>query len=271
MTRTFALTCAFVTLALGGFGMATPVLAQATPDVLPVDNPTIAPVVWQLVAIDNAGQPRQVPTDPSLYTVQFLPDGSLLIKADCNRGSGSYEISGYGLTIPPFATTLALCSEESLDSAFTFALTNISSFAYAHDTLVLVQQNGAGSLVFVPALSGVVWNLREIQGTSPATPSDPSAYTLTFDGAGSVAIRADCNHGSAGYQVDGNGLSFAPALMTRVACPPESLFNLYVQSLEAIVSYTFADGDLALGLSDGSSMIFTATIVENEQATPTAG
>jgi heat shock protein HslJ len=125
--------------------------------------------------------------------------------------------------------------------------------------------------VLAPALSGVVWNLREIKGTTPATPPDPSAYTLTFDGAGSVAIRADCNQGSAGYEVDGNGLSFAPALMTRVACPPESLYDLYVQSLEAVVSYTFADGDLVLGLSDGSTMIFSASIIEPDQATPTAG
>jgi hypothetical protein len=59
--------------------------------------------------------------------------------------------------------------------------------------------------------------------------------------------------------------------MTRVAFPPESLFDLYVQSRASVVSYTFAEGDLMLALSDGPIMVFAATVAQSQQGTAMAG
>lgn len=89
--------------------------------------------------------------------------------------------------------------------------------------------------MFVPVLTGVVWTWQGIPGDASATPTDPTAYTLTFDDAGSVAIRADCNQGNASYEVEGSGIALSPTTMTRVACSPGSLYDRYVQSLEQVL------------------------------------
>jgi heat shock protein HslJ len=61
---------------------------------------------------------RFQPRDPSRYTVQFTSNGSVVVRADCNRGTGTYTLRGHTITIPPFAVTLAMCPPGSLDQRF---------------------------------------------------------------------------------------------------------------------------------------------------------
>jgi heat shock protein HslJ len=140
-------------------------------------------------------------------------------------------------------------------------LLDVVAFAYARDTLVLTLRDGKGALVFAPSLVGVTWNLQEIRGgSSPATPSDPSAYTLTFGDDGRVAVRADCNQGSGDYQVSGSQITISAVAMTRVACPPGSLFDQFTLGIEGATSFTFAEGQLLLALpNDGGTLVFAAT------------
>ena len=41
--------------------------------------------------------------DPSRYTVQFLPEGRLLARLDCNQGRGGYTAAEGVLTLTPLA------------------------------------------------------------------------------------------------------------------------------------------------------------------------
>src|SRR5688572_28754956 len=112
-----------------------PFLTTATPVPAPK---TIPPIVWQAIAItDPAGATTEI-TDPERYTAQFLPDGSILIQADCNQGRSTYEHVDGNLVVHPGISTLALCPPESHDQAFTTALNGASSFSFDKDGLLLL-------------------------------------------------------------------------------------------------------------------------------------
>jgi heat shock protein HslJ len=270
--RLVASTCAILAVVVVGFGATVGnIAAQATPEA--ESSASTPPVVWQLLAIETAGSPTVYSDDPSRYTVQFLEDGSLVVKADCNNGSGTYTVEGYALTIPPFATTLVACEPPTLDAQFVAGLNDVVAFAYARDTLVLTLRDGKGALVFAPALTGVTWTLQEIRGgSSPASPGDPSLYTLTFGDDGRVAVRADCNSGSGSYTVTGSQITIGPVATTRVACPPGSLYDQFMQAIEAANSFTFSEGQLLLVWpEDGGTLVFAAEGPGVETATPAAG
>lgn len=45
------------------------------------------------------------PTDPSRYTVEFTSNGRVVVRADCNRGTGAYTLRGHTITLTPVAVT----------------------------------------------------------------------------------------------------------------------------------------------------------------------
>ena len=58
-------------------------------------QPVLPGVVWQWQGnVSNTGEVTMRPDDPSQYTVEFLPDGTLAIQADCNRATGAYAVAG---------------------------------------------------------------------------------------------------------------------------------------------------------------------------------
>lgn len=86
---------------------------------------------------------------PERYQLEFLPTGKLRVKADCNRGSGSYELKANELWIREIFTTKAFCGEKSLDGRFLRALRGTKRFHLEGDVLQLETDNG--SLLFSKA------------------------------------------------------------------------------------------------------------------------
>ena len=54
------------------------------------ETSSIPPVVWQLAGVAEADSAPATIDDPARYTMQFLPDGRLAARFDCNQGSGGY-------------------------------------------------------------------------------------------------------------------------------------------------------------------------------------
>ena len=77
------------------------------------DSLRIPPVVWQLAGVAEADGAPVTIDDPARYTVQFLPEGRLLARFDCNQGSGGYTAAEGVLTLTPLAVTTALCPPDS--------------------------------------------------------------------------------------------------------------------------------------------------------------
>jgi heat shock protein HslJ len=88
-------------------------------------------------------------------------------------------------------------------------------------------------------------------------PDAPERYTLTFQPGGTVAVRADCNRGSATYLLNDTALNFGPIAMTKMMCPPGSRDTEFLRELAAVTTQGFEGNDLLLTTRDGGVMRFT--------------
>lgn len=101
------------------------------------------------------------------------------------------------------------------------------------------------------------WQRAKLDGREVVAAA-PDRYTLRFEGGGRVLLRADCNRGSGSYEVDGGAMKLSPAALTRMACPPGSQDNEFLQALSRVTAYAINDKDLVLTLSGGGTMSFRA-------------
>jgi heat shock protein HslJ len=118
---------------------------------------------------------------------------------------------------------------------------------------------GASSASGQPAsaLAGTSWRLVEFQSMDDAIgtlrPDDPSKYTMTLHGDGSVSMQLDCNRGTGTWFAepagdDGGSFRFGRLATTRALCPPPSLGERIARDAEFVRSYLLRDGRLHLGL-----------------------
>ena len=255
-----------VALLLPLFSLA-PLFSSATPAPL---SARIPPIVWQVIAItDPAGTTTEI-TNPDRYTAQFLPDGSLLIQADCNRGRSTYDVVDDTLKVHPGISTLALCSPDSHDQAFVAALHGASGFSFDDDGLLLLD-GSTGNLTLQATLEGVVWQWEQFEGgdDSVTVPNDPSRYTITFLPDARLAVQADCNRARGTWSAVSSQLELTVGGMTRAMCPAGSLSNDFVEDLGYVRSHVFRDGKLYLSLmADAGIMRFAATYDVETAGTP---
>lgn len=111
-------------------------------------------------------------------------------------------------------------------------------------------------------LAGTRWRLEKFESSDDAQgvsqPADPSKYGLEFKADGMLAMRLDCNRGTAQWTAvpsePGRGtLSVSPGAMTRAMCPPGSWDTRIAQNIGDVQSYVI-QGDrlhLALKLDSG--------------------
>ncbi|HEY7819060.1 MAG TPA: META domain-containing protein [Vicinamibacteria bacterium] len=100
---------------------------------------------WELRSLQLAGQPA-VTVEPGRYTADFTADGSLTVRADCNRCSGSYSSSGSSLEIDELACTRAYCGDASFSDLYSLGLDGAVSFQRSGASLAI--RYGSGSLLF---------------------------------------------------------------------------------------------------------------------------
>jgi para-nitrobenzyl esterase len=91
---------------------------------------------------------RFTPDDPSRYTVEFLPDSTLVAQLDCNRGHGRYRMDGQSIEIPPFAITRAMCPPGSLGDQFAKQLNAGRHWFFRGDTLYIDLFADSGTMKF---------------------------------------------------------------------------------------------------------------------------
>lgn len=109
----------------------------------------IVNITWQWVELienDPAGQ--SLVADPENYTLTFLDDGTVRVKADCNSGSGGYTVDGNKIEFSPMALTMALCPPGSLHDQFLRLLGQVDTFGSLDGKLVFVLKDGAGEMRF---------------------------------------------------------------------------------------------------------------------------
>ncbi|QQE64505.1 hypothetical protein GFS31_11860 [Leptolyngbya sp. BL0902] len=233
----------------------------------PASTVSLTGRVWELQDIQfNDG--RLLVAEPTEnYTVEFMDDGSMAVRADCNRGRGSFNVPEPGrLSVAPIATTMAACPEGSIGGDFTQALSNANLFFFQDGQLFIDLMFDSGTMRFqeatAPSLVGSVWKLQQIQMNdgSQTVPSNPENYTIEFMGDGSVVVQADCNRGRGSFATAAdNRLNITGVATTRMACPAGSADADFLRGLDNANSYFFRDGQLIVELMyDSGSMIFSA-------------
>ncbi len=136
--------------------------AQDVPSEAPA--PAIPPIPWQLTAYPGVG----ASIEPGLYTVHFLPDETVNIRADCNWVAGFWSGANGALDVTVTMTTVAECPAGSLEEPFVQALDEATSYTFADD-MTLIITSPAGEMRFTPAMPAMAWE------TMPALLPDSAA------------------------------------------------------------------------------------------------
>ncbi len=214
--------------------------------------PPITGVEWRWQEFQDADGTTTTVDLPANYTLMLNDDGSANVRADCNRGSGTYTLDGSQLSLSPLATTLVACLEGSLSDQYIASLGSVAAYAVGDDQLLLTLAEG-GTLRFVaapPAILDIEWQWQEFQSADGTitTVDNPANYTLTLGADSSVVLQVDCNRGSGTYTLDGSQLSFSEFATTRAACLAGSLDTQYLGYLGDVTSYVIEGGELFLSL-----------------------
>lgn len=265
---------ALVVAGLAMAGLVPAAASQSTPGPTQVAESLLPEVRWELSEAALADGTVHAPDDPELYTIQFLPGGEVIARADCNQVAGAYGLDGDSLGLSGLTTTLAGCPEGSLGADYAAWLDQISGFELTDDALLLDLDDG-GELRFTPSLTGVTWEWQRFLGgnNSVVAPQQPDHFTLQFDDGPEriVSVRADCNAGSGGFVQSGPAISIGGLALTDAYCGNGSLDREFLRLLDEVTSFTFLEGRLVLALPvDAGVLIFEARAIDNA-ATPVAG
>lgn len=101
---------------------------------------------WRSTAAAN-GSVTPVST-PDLYTVQLVSDGTVRVRADCNRGAGTYRSNDVELRFECIGTTKRGCPAGSRGAEFVAALARIESYRFEGTDLLAI--GGGATLRFRP-------------------------------------------------------------------------------------------------------------------------
>jgi heat shock protein HslJ len=153
MRQVFVLTLPIVVAACAATGAGGPVLpglVNAPPPPLAAEDSLPIGVVWTWLSTQTGDGGGIVPEGRERYTVEFRPGGTVNVRADCNRGSGSYEVNDTRIKFGAIALTRMACPPASQDAEFLRSLVQATSYGLDRGELVLTLSDGA-AMRFKPA------------------------------------------------------------------------------------------------------------------------
>lgn len=134
---------------------ATPVAPTAAPapTMKPQTTPAVSPsalvgVVWTLRRFEYMSGKVTTIDQPDKYSMEFLADGKVQVKADCNTGNGTYQASGDRLTIGNIGLTKMACPADSQGDKFVQSLGMAISYVLDGVELTISMSYDAGEMVF---------------------------------------------------------------------------------------------------------------------------
>jgi heat shock protein HslJ len=108
---------------------------------------TMLDVHWQW--IKTVTPVEEIVADaPERYTLTLMSGGRAEMLFDCNRGSGSYEIDGNGLTLGPMMSTRMACPDGTQDAVYMQYLQRVTTFFLRDGALYLELPVDSGTMEF---------------------------------------------------------------------------------------------------------------------------
>ncbi len=108
----------------------------------------ITGIVWKWQQTRLGDGQTSAPEDSTRYTIAFQLDGSLAIRADCNRVGGNYTIENSSLTLETTFSTRAMCPPNSLDQTFLKHLNAAAVYFMREGALYIDLQGDTGTMRF---------------------------------------------------------------------------------------------------------------------------
>lgn len=223
------------------------------------DMPVPEEIVWRWTTL-NGADPLDV-VEPGRYTLEFLPSGRYVLRADCNQGSGSYTADGDKLTLGPGPVTMAACGPDSLGDRYLALLGKTVRFAMDGKRLTLELGEDAGSMLFeaMPkiAMAGTSWLVRGYNNGKGGVQSVAIGTTLHAEFTEDDLVRgsAGCNNFTSSYEIDGQALTTGPAATTRKMCTREGVMeqeSAFLAALASVANWEIRDKRLQLRDSVGA-------------------
>ena len=214
-----SLVVAGLVLAACAHDAATPTQAPATGT-----EPPLTGTVWTWTgSLFNDGK-RWTPSDPGVYHIEFTPQGTVAVRADCNRAAGTYTKEAERLAITLGPSTLAACPPGSLGSEYVRQLGMVTSHLFHEGKLVLEFKFDSGTMTFAPSapggLAGTTWKVVSYHNGNQAVVSliTGTDVTLSFAAGGRVAGRAGCNSYTGPFESGNATLEVGALASTRMLC-----------------------------------------------------
>lgn len=104
--------------------------------------------VWQWGGLISAAEKITV-DNPERYTLELQTGGKALLRADCNRGTATWNSDGRAIGIKPGALTKAKCPAGSLDGRYLKALELAAGHRIRAGRLFLDLPGEGGSMMFL--------------------------------------------------------------------------------------------------------------------------
>lgn len=105
---------------------------------------------------------------------------------------------------------------------------------------------------------GRSWTWQEtVTPTEKFAPADPQRFSVTFATNGRVGIQADCNRGSAPFEMDEGKVAIKSIALTRAICPDPAQADRFVRDLGRVATFFVANGSLFMEMPvDGGTLRF---------------
>jgi len=114
----------------------------------------LAGTAWQLVAIRSMDDSTYQPADRSLYTLDLQRDGTVSLRADCNRGQGRWRSDEPNqIAFGPIAATRALCPTPSLSERYLAQFEWVRSYVVTDGHLYLATMADGAIIEFEPRVA----------------------------------------------------------------------------------------------------------------------
>ncbi|MFM9108473.1 MAG: META domain-containing protein, partial [Chloroflexota bacterium] len=111
-------------------------------------TPRLEGVTWVWEGVQFMDDSSLMPDDPGRYSLTFLPDGTLAIKADCNRGAGTWSVDNETVDLEVGALTKMACPEDSLADRFVQGVNEVNSGVFRNGRLFLALPVDSGIHAF---------------------------------------------------------------------------------------------------------------------------
>lgn len=123
--------------------LTPPPSATVYVDPIPIED--IQEYLWLLNTViekELGGEEKAV----GEYNLRLLDDGTFTFRADCNDGTGSYQIDGSIMSLDISPLTLAACEQGSFSEQYITWLESVSSFGSLEGDLILRLEEGQGEM-----------------------------------------------------------------------------------------------------------------------------